>query len=225
MISLFRNVLRLFIKTRKITAFSNIILGYISFPKKIHYCKWNRISGKVIIGEGISLQRVNISGNVQIGKYTSINGPNTFLVGARSGIKIGSFCSIARNVQIQAIYHNYNRVTTYSIIKSFFKEYDVEEFIEKGIIDIQDDVWIGANSVILSGVTIGRGAIIAAGSVVTKDVRPYSIVAGNPAKEIKQRFSSEIVTYLEESQWWKWDDNQIKENKDFFKKNLLSELL
>lgn len=219
-ISLFKNTFLLFIRTRKIGTFSNILKGKITFPKKILHFKGNNISGNVTIGDGISLHNVFINGNVEIGRYTSVNGPNTFLAGAHSKIKIGNFCSIARNVQIQGGYHNYNRVTTYSIIKSFFKEHDAEEFINKGIITIEDDVWIGANSVILSGIILGRGSIVAAGSVVTKDVEPYSVVGGNPAKKIRNRFSDEVIKGLEESQWWKWDDKTIFNNKEFFKRNL-----
>lgn len=139
-VSLLRNTFQLFITTKKIGTFSNILKGKINFPKKIFHFKGNNISGNVTMEDGISLHNVFISGEVEIGKYTSINGPNTFLVGAYSKIKIGNFCSIARNVQIQGVYHNYNRVTTYSIIKSVFKERDIEEFINKGTIIIEDDV-------------------------------------------------------------------------------------
>lgn len=212
------NFVKIFIRTKKINSFTNIIKCNIQFPKKILFFKKNNISGKVKLGEGISLYNVNISGNIQIGDFCSINGPNTFLVGNHSEIRIGNFCSIARNVQIQGIYHNYNRVTTYSVIKSLFNEYDKNEFINKGTICIEDDVWIGANSVILSGIRIGRGSIIAAGSIVTKDVEPYSIVAGNPSKLIRKRFSDESISELEKTKWWEWSEDEVKRNRAFFEK-------
>ena len=88
----------------------------------------------------------------------------------------------------------------------------------KGDIIIEDDVWIGANCIILSGVKISRGAIIAAGSVVIKEVAPYSIIAGVPAKQIKKRFSEKTIELLEKSKWWTWDISKIKENEQFFLK-------
>jgi virginiamycin A acetyltransferase len=83
---------------------------------------------------------------------------------------------------------------------------------QKGDINIGNDVWIGYNATIMSGVTIGDGAIIAANSTVIKDVEPYSIVGGNPAKEIKKRFSKAVILKLLELQWWNWDIEKITRN-------------
>lgn len=82
----------------------------------------------------------------------------------------------------------------------------------KGDIVIENDVWIGANSTIMSGITIHNGAIIAAGSTVTKDVPPYAIVAGNPGKVVKYRFNRKQIEDLLEISWWDWDENKIKES-------------
>ena len=82
----------------------------------------------------------------------------------------------------------------------------------KGDIKIGNDVWIGHSSIILSGVTIGNGAVIAAGSVVVKDVPPFSIVGGNPAKVIRFRFDSKTIAEIENSKWWNWSDSKIREN-------------
>ena len=79
----------------------------------------------------------------------------------------------------------------------------------KGDIVIKNDVWIGVNSTILDGITIGNGAVIAAGSIVTKDVPPYAIVGGNPAKIIKYRFPKEIIDEIEKTQFWDMDINEI----------------
>ena len=82
----------------------------------------------------------------------------------------------------------------------------------KGDIIVKNDVWIGATSTIMSGVTIENGAIIGAGAVVTKDVPPYAIVAGNPAKVVKYRFTEEQIQKLLEISWWDWEDQKIKNN-------------
>ena len=82
----------------------------------------------------------------------------------------------------------------------------------KGNIIIGNDVWIGYEAVILAGVTIGDGAIIGTRAVVTKDVPPYTIVGGVPAKPIKKRFSEEIISKLLDIQWWNWSDEKIAKN-------------
>lgn len=81
----------------------------------------------------------------------------------------------------------------------------------KGDITIQNDVWIGAKSTIMSGVTIHNGAVVAAGSTVTKDVPPYAIVAGNPGKIVKYRFTESQIEDLLSISWWDWEENKIKE--------------
>ena len=81
---------------------------------------------------------------------------------------------------------------------------------------IEDDVWISSGAIILPGVRIGKGAIIAAGAVVTKDVEEYSVVAGVPAKKIKMRFDKKIIQELEKINWTEWDEKKIKDNIDLF---------
>ena len=82
----------------------------------------------------------------------------------------------------------------------------------KGDITIGSDVWIGAKSTIMSGVRIGHGSIVAAGSLVTKDVEPYSVVGGNPAKHLKYRFEDQQIIDLLDIAWWDWTETKIKEN-------------
>lgn len=115
-------------------------------------------------------------------------------------LKIGNYCSIAPGVVfILGGEHPIHNITTYPFkVKCFGHE---REAINKGDIVISDDVWIGLNSIIGSGVTIGRGAVIAAGSNVTKDVPPFTVVGGNPAKIIKNRFSKEIMDKLSSFEW------------------------
>lgn len=108
---------------------------------------------------------------------------------------IGNYCSIGSNVEfIVASEHDYKNLSTYPFKVLFGGEQ--YEALSKGDIVLEDDVWIGNNAMILSGVTIGQGAVVAGGAVVTKDVEPYAIVAGNPAKVIKYRFEPEIIEKL-----------------------------
>lgn len=125
-------------------------------------------------------------------------------------VSIGKFCSIARNVTIYAgAEHHYNWISQYSFNK--FKIFNEKQLIKtKGPVIIGNDVWIGDSAFILSEVTIGDGAVIGANSVVSKNVDPYSIVVGNPAKHIKYRFSNEQIASLLKIQWWNWDIQKIE---------------
>lgn len=117
---------------------------------------------------------------------------------SNEGLKIGRFCSIANGVLfILGGNHKYDTITTFPY-KVRYKFEKIEAY-SNGIINIGDDVWIGTNAIIMSGISIGQGAIIAAGSVVTKNIDAYSIVGGNPAKVIKKRFENEICEYLEKN--------------------------
>lgn len=201
--------------------FSNIDFDFIKNITKLKNIKLgnSNIDKEVIISEGTKfLGKVYCNGNVKIGRYTSINGPNTFILSKIYPIEIGSFCSIAPGVRIQEYYHEYRRITSYYINKHIFNKKENEDIFSKGKILIEDDVWIGANVVILSGIKVGRGSIIGAGSIVTKDIPAYSIVGGNPAKIIRKRFTEEIIIKLEKIEWWNWDIEKIKKNKDFFNK-------
>lgn len=198
---------------------------------KIDLCSKNwlsncNISGNVSVGESCRLYYCQIEGSVSIGRYSSIWGPNSDIISSELfPIRIGSFCSIARNVSMQTFNHNTKKTTTYFIGQNFFKEKWENERISKGEIIIENDVWIGAHSVILGGVKISNGAVIAANSVVTKNVEPYAIVAGNPAITIDYRFDSEIIDKLLKMQWWNWDDQLIKENKVFFENEITNDIL
>lgn len=89
---------------------------------------------------------------------------------------------------------------------------------------IGNDVWIGFEAVILSGVTIGDGAIIGTRAVVTKDVPPYTIVGGIPAKPIKKRFSEDVISKLLKIQWWNWPENRVKQNIDAIQSGRIEDL-
>lgn len=184
-------------------------------------------SGKVSIGANCKVigGKVEMYGKIFIDDFTSINGPNTALVSKNNHIRIGKYCSIARNVLLQEYNHSYKNLSTYYINQNVFKESVNNDIISKGDIIIKNDVWVGAGAVILSGVTIGNGAIISANSTVTKDVPDFAIVGGNPIKIIKYRFDKEIIDKLNEIEWWNWNEEKIHKNKDFFKEELTVEKL
>lgn len=129
------------------------------------------------------------------GKY-SYGELNIVTFGTHCRLNIGSFVSIAQNVTfILEAEHFVDHISTYPFRVKLLKN-EKYEAVSKGDINIKDDVWIGYGVTVLSGVTIGQGAVIAAGAVVTKDVPPYTIVGGIPAKVIKQRFPDEMVKEL-----------------------------
>lgn len=110
-------------------------------------------------------------------------------------LMIGSYCSISSDAHfLLGGEHQYCCLSTYPFKELLFNS-EIES-VSKGPIILADDVWIGCNALILSGVSIGQGAIVAAGSVVTKDVPPYAIIGGSPAKIIKYRFSKRVIEYL-----------------------------
>lgn len=118
-------------------------------------------------------------------------------------IMIGKFCSIARNCTFVIAHHLTNRITTAASSHMLFNHNQGNRSsFSRGDIIIKNDVWIGVNSTILDNITIGNGAVIAAGSVVTKSVPPYAIVGGNPAKIIKYRFSDDNIQKLEDLHFW-----------------------
>ncbi len=155
--------------------------------------------------------------NIKVGKYTYgfYNITNDYIK------EIGSFTSIASNVIIVPNDHKMDWVTTSPILamKDFgFVKKDINmEYCpkEKRATIIGNDVWIGANCVIFEGVKIGDGAVLAAGSIIRKDVPPYAIVAGVD-RVIKYRFSKEIIEELLKIRWWNWDDNTILKNVNMF---------
>lgn len=150
---------------------------------------------------------------VSIGNYTY--GPID-LVSANDEytLMIGNYCSIGEDVRfILAMEHYTNHISTYPFKVMCIKS-ERDEAISKGDIIVDDDVWIGQRATILSGVHIGQGAVIAAGAVVTKDVPPYAIVGGVPAKVIKYRFTPEIIEKLMKIDYSKLDKETVEKNID-----------
>ncbi len=182
-----------------------------------------RVGHAVKLGKGTSLRAgVAVAGDVTIGRASFVNGPSVIRSGP-SKIKIGSFCSIAGGLTILAVDHPIETPSTYQTNLGDFGPIFRGDASSTEEISIGSDVWIGRNCTILKGVSIGDGAIIAAGAVVVKDVEPYSIVGGVPAKIIKHRFAENIREWLLKTKWWDWPDEQVTANERFFR-TVLSDL-
>ena len=143
---------------------------------------------------------------------------------------IGKFCMIASGVKF--IMNGANHLTAalsaypFSIFgNGWEKAMEGKVYPNKGNIEIGNDVWIGYNATIMAGVKIGDGAIIATNSTVIKDVRPYTIVGGNPATEIKERFTKPTIEKLLELKWWNWDIDKITKNVQNLTDNNIDKLI
>lgn len=139
--------------------------------------------------------------------------------GLPTNLHIGQFCSLATNITFMLqIDKDYKRVSTSSdqLIAPLPNELLKETHPIKGQIIVQNDVWIGHNATIMAGVKIGNGAIVSANAHVVKDVPPYAIVGGNPAKVIKYRFTEEQIEDLQKIAWWDWSDAELMDRKEDF---------
>ncbi len=147
-----------------------------------------------------------------IGDYT-YGCPTVITWGEDAKLKIGRFCSISSGVVILlGGEHRIDWLTTYPFNANFKNAKAIQGHPRtKGNVIIGNDVWIGTQTLILSGVNIGDGAVIGARSVVTKDVSPYSIVVGNPAKHIRFRFDETMIKELQSIAWWNWPIEKIED--------------
>lgn len=191
----------------------------------------------------VYLKNVITNPNIIIGDYTMYNDfvhdPRDFEKNNvlyqypvnHDKLVVGKFCSIACGAKFlfTSANHTMKSLSTYPF-PIFFEEWKLDSatvtdaWDNKGDIIIGNDVWVGYDAVILSGVTIGDGAIIGTRAVVTKDVPPYTIVGGVPAKQIRKRFDEETVTRLLELKWWDWADERIKENLPAIQSGRINEL-
>ena len=171
------------------------------------------LEGFVLLGRDVTVKNSILKGNIHL--LSSVENCQI-----KGNVTIGKYCAIADDVTFQGIYHTMKKPC---MQMKFYKEITGEDMPleSKGTIFVANDVWIGTKAIILSGVKVGNGAVIGAGSVVTKDVQHYEIVAGNPAKHIKFRFPVDIANMLEEKKWWSWSKNKMKENNEWFKENLM----
>ncbi|NQX98571.1 MAG: CatB-related O-acetyltransferase [Flavobacteriales bacterium] len=188
----------------------------------IENCK---ISETVKLGELNTLINTELGEQCMVGNFSkmayskmdtlSYIGDYTTIINS----SIGKFTSISWGVTIGPEEHDFTRVTNHSFLystKSFqlVNKKQYSPFEKK--CEIGNDVWIGCNSTILRGVTIGDGAVIGANSLVNKDVPPYSIVVGSPAKIIKYRFEEDIINHLIDIKWWELPLEVISENAELF---------
>ena len=179
----------------------------------------------------VYLQDVVTGPNIEVGAYTIYNDfvhdPRDFernnvlyhypVNGDR--VKIGKFCSVACGAKFlfTSGNHSLRSLSTYTF-PIFYEQWGLDPknirdaWDNKGDIVIGNDVWIGYEAVILSGVTVGDGAIIGTRAVVTKDVPPYTIVGGVPARPIRRRFDPQTIARLEELRWWDWEEERIARN-------------
>jgi len=156
-----------------------------------------------------------------IAEYSSI-GRNTKI----THTNMGKFCAISWDCTINAISHPIKNLSIHAFPYVPHAGDFVKERVQKiSVVEIGNDVWVGANSVITSGIKIGNGAVVAAGAVVVKDVPSYAVVAGVPAKIIKYRFSKDMILKLENLEWWNWDREWIKENVALFQRELSIEMI
>ena len=152
---------------------------------------------------------------VSVGAFTYFSAPVELVAYAESGqIKIGRFCSIAEGVRIHfGGMHAMHGASTYPLemLADWMPELNgPHSTSSKGPVTIGNDVWIGDGASILSGVTVGDGAVIGACAVVSKDVPPYTIVAGNPARVIRKRLADADVDFLQSLQWWSWSTGKLR---------------
>jgi len=138
--------------------------------------------------------------------------PEVIEFGDDTVLKVGSYTSIAEGVQILlGGEHRTDWLTTYPFPAMVDEVRDIKDYApSKGDVVIGSDCWICTNAVILSGVTIGHGAIVAAGAVVTRDVPPFAVVGGNPCKQIRWRFEEDVRALLLEAAWWDWPMEEVK---------------
>lgn len=186
------------------------------FGKKSIISRNTRFSGNNYLG------RCTLAKNLDIG-YCSYVGDCSIV----NNVYIGPFSCISHCVKVVEGTHPTNKIV--SIHPSFYDHNYFNSYVEKSIFNnyiylenskyackIGADVWVGYGAIILSGVTIGDGAIVGAGAVVTKDVEPYTIVAGNPAKVIRKRFTDDQISKLKEIEWWNKPKKWLEENAHKF---------
>ena len=169
----------------------------------------------VRLGKGVIIPFSSIlkSPLIKINDYTRING--NINIRGKGECHIGKYCAIGYDVRIITSTHEYrfaNLQTAMHEKNNFGKQLE----ITKGDVNVGNNVWIGDNVTILNGVSIGDGAILGASSTVTKNVEPYTIVAGNPAKIISSRFEEDVIKTLNKICWWDWDEEKIRKNEKFF---------
>ncbi len=168
----------------------------------------------------INYRKCSLSDSFEVGRGTYGNPRvSSWKEIPRATLKIGAFCSFADGVHFfLGGEHNTNWISTFPFCSfdPVLREATPGHPKTKGDIIVGNDVWFGTDATIMSGVTIGTGAVIGAKAVVAKDVAPYAIVVGSPAREVRKRFDEDTVAFLLKLQWWEWDDETIEESAPIF---------
>lgn len=162
---------------------------------------------------GFPRRRDTLPDHVSVGRHTYGVTRNIFVrATAQAPCSIGAFCAIGPEVMIYGqAEHPLDSPSGYPFRSPYFMaDAPPAQPRTRGPVRIGNDVWIGSRAIILSGVSIGDGAVIGAGAVVTRDVPPYAVAAGNPARVVRLRFAPEIVTRLLQIRWWDWPDEKIR---------------
>lgn len=177
---------------------------------------WCEVSGNVQLDDHVHVgSRSILNGRINVGRRSNLNGYNEL----HGDIDIGRYCAIAPEVMFRQHDH---MMFQPSLQGAFYRDvlgYSLESK-SKGPIEIGNDVWLGARSIVLSGVTIGDGAVVGAGAIVTDDIKPYSVVAGVPATQKKWRFKERIREELLELEWWNWSEIEMRAHEEFFQTDL-----
>ncbi|WP_338377967.1 CatB-related O-acetyltransferase [uncultured Flavobacterium sp.] len=197
--------------------FKNILFKILNTPEKVNTSIFSGLSRGIqnVMFEGNNAvpDGCNFSGKVSVGYATTL-GYNNFIHG---DVKIGKYCQLGVGVAVFTKNHPTNYMSTY-INKNLFNG-ELKQLRKESEVVIGHDVWIGHNVIIVGNVNIGNGAILAAGSVVTKDVAPYSIVAGVPAKELRKRYADSIIKEIETLKWWDKSEKELEKIKPLFFKD------
>ena len=191
--------------------FSNMLHRILRYPQLTETYLGNHVR----VAGFADVRYSSIGDYSSIGRYSKI-----------THTEIGKFCSISWDVTINAVQHNYKHISSHSFSKRPDYNFGVEDDLRNHeFVKIKNDVWVGAGVIILPGLTIGNGAVLAAGSVVTSHVPDYAIVAGVPARIIKYRFDEKTIARLLNIQWWEFSDEMLSENIALFQRDLDEQML